>query len=249
MKFINIIRNIPFLIWLAKFLHTIKPLKNNIKKYREEGNKEKEREAILKAENVWGDAILKKAGIELNLKIEEPMPEGPVVFVSNHQSYWDIPLFFASVRDKQFGFVAKESLGKIPVFGSWIEDIRSVFIKRDDARASLRAIEEGIGLLKLGYSLVIFPEGTRGKGAEMKEFKKGSLRLATKAEVPVIPVTIKGSYRGYEEKGYVCPANIDVVIHSHIETKGMPRKEASDLAEKVEAIIRDELDREKLKTY
>lgn len=237
----SIIRNIPFLLWLARFLHTIKPIKNNIKKYREEGDREKEMQEILKAENVWGDAILKRAGIKLSLKIEEPIPDGPVVFVSNHQSYWDIPLFFASVRDKQFGFVAKESLGKIPVFGSWIKDIRSVFIKRDDARASLRAIEEGVKLLELGYSLVIFPEGTRGKGAEMKEFKKGSLRLATKARVPVVPVTIKGSYRGYEEKGYVCPADIDVVIHPCIETKDMPRKEASDLAEKVETIIRDEL--------
>lgn len=237
----NIIRNLPFLLWLAGFLRTIKPIKNNIKKYREGGDREKERQEILKAENVWGHAILKKAGISLNLKIEGSLPGGSVVFVSNHQSYWDIPLFFASVKDKQFGFVAKESLGKIPVFGSWIKDIRSVFIKRDDARASLRAIEEGVGLLKLGYSLVIFPEGTRGKGSEMKEFKKGSLRLATKAKVPVVPVTIKGSYRGYEEKGYVQPANIDVVIHPPIETKDMPRKEASNLAERVEAIIRDEL--------
>jgi 1-acyl-sn-glycerol-3-phosphate acyltransferase len=237
----KLIKNIPFLIWFAGFLRTIEPIKKNIKKYREEGNQEKEREEILRAENVWGEALVKRAGMEINIKQSEPLPQGPVVFVSNHQSYWDIPVFFASMMEKQFGFVAKESLRKIPGFGSWIADVRSVFNKRDAARASLRAIEEGVELLKHGYSLVIFPEGTRGRGAEMKEFKKGSLRLATKAGVPVVPVTLKGTYKGFEEKGYVRPAQIDFIIHPAIHTQGMSRKEAQDLAEKVEAIIRDEL--------
>ncbi len=237
----KIVRNIPFLIWFYRFLRTIKPIKENIKKYRDEGDHKKERAEILNAENAWGEALVKKVGITLNVTFKEPLPEGPVVFVSNHQSYWDIPVFFAVIRDKQFGFVAKDSLGKIPVFGSWIADIRSVFIKREDARASLRAIEEGIGLLKQGFSLVIFPEGTRGKGAKMAEFKKGSLRLATKAEVPVVPVTVNGTFRAFEEKGYVCPAEMNVIVHPAIETKGMPRKEAADLAARVESIVREAL--------
>ena len=234
----KLIRNVPFIIWFYGFLFSIRDLKRNIKKYREEGNQEKERAEILKAENVWGGALLKKAGIDLRVSISEPLPEGPVVFVSNHQSYWDIPIFFAAIPDMQIGFVAKESLGKIPLFGSWISDVRSVFIKRDDARASLRAIEEGVELLKQGYSLVIFPEGTRAKGVEMKEFKKGSLRLAVKAEVPVVPVTLNGTYHAFEEKGYVSPARVDFVVHPPIHTKGLSRKEAADLAAQVENIVR-----------
>lgn len=168
----NIVRNIPFLIWFFRFLRTIHPNKLEIKRYRDEGDCEKERKEIIKVENIWGEAQVKRAGITLNVSRSGPLPEGPVVFVSNHQSYWDIPIYFAAIRDKQFGFVAKESLGKIPLFGSWIADIRSVFIKRDDLRASLKTIEEGIELLKKGYSLVIFPEGTRSKGIEMAEFKR-----------------------------------------------------------------------------
>ncbi len=239
----KIFRNIPFVLWFYWFLRTIEPIKKNIKKYREEGNAEMERAEIRKAEDAWGQALVKKAGITLNVRLAEPLPEGPVVFVSNHQSYWDIPVYFAAVQDRQFGFVAKDSLGKVPGFGSWIAAIRSVFIKRDDARASLRAIEEGVELLKQGYSLVIFPEGTRGRGAEMKEFKKGSLRLATKAGVPVVPITLNGTYQGFEEKGYVSPARVDFIIHPAIETKDMPRKEASDLAGRVEDIVRKELNR------
>ncbi len=233
-----IVKNVPFLIWFYGFLRTIKPIKINIRKHREAGDHEKERTEILKAENAWGRALVKRAGITLNIKSAEALPEGPVVFISNHQSYWDIPVCFAAITEKPFGFVAKESLRKIPVFGSWIEDIRSVFIKRDDARASLKAIEEGIELLKQGFSLVIFPEGTRSKGSEIKEFKKGSLRLAIKAEVPVVPITIYGTFRAYEEKGYVRPAEIDIIIHPAIDTRGMARKEAAELPERVEGIIR-----------
>ncbi|GAB1475949.1 lysophospholipid acyltransferase family protein [Bacillota bacterium] len=237
----NLLRNIPFLIWFWRFLGEIRPNKILIKKYRDEGNSEKEREEILKVENAWGEAQVKKVGIDLKVSRGEPLPEGAVVFVSNHQSYWDIPIYFAAIKEKQFGFVAKESLGKIPLFGSWIADIRSVFIKRDDARASLRAIEEGVELLKKGYSLVIFPEGTRSKGGEMGEFKKGSLRLAAKAGVPIVPVTLNGTYQAYEEKGYVRPAKIDFIIHSAIETNGLSRSELSDIAERVEGIIRGAL--------
>lgn len=149
--------------------------------------------------------------------------------------------FFASIPDKQIGFVAKIELAKLPAFGQWISDIRSVFIQRDDARASLRAIEEGVELLAKGFSLVIFPEGTRSRSATPGEFKKGSLRLATKAEVPVVPVTLNGTFKAFEEKGYIQPANVDFTIHPAIYTRGLPKKEAGELADKVEKIIRDGL--------
>ncbi len=237
----KILRNTPFVIWFYSFLRTIEPIRINIKRYRKEGNLELERQEIRRAEDAWGDALIKKAGIDLEVSGALELPVGPVVFVSNHQSYWDIPVFFAAIKMKQFGFVAKEDLGKIPGFGKWIADIRSVFIIRDDARASLRAIEEGVKLLGQGFSLVIFPEGTRSKGPEMGEFKKGSLRLATKAQVPIIPITLGGTYRAFEEKGYVTPAKVKFEIHPPVYTSGLTRKEASSLPEKVESIIRKSL--------
>src|SRR5690606_26880627 len=123
---------------------------------------------------------------------------------------------------------------KIPGFGNWIKDVRSVFIEREDARASLRAIEEGIGLIRQGFSLVIFPEGTRSRSDQMGEFKKGSLRLATRAGVPVVPVTLDGTYRAFEESGRIRPAAIKVTIHKAIETRDLGKREAGELAEIVE---------------
>lgn len=235
------IRNIPFAIWVYRYQLSIRHFQKNIRKFKAEGDLEKERIEIRRAEDSWGDALTRKAKIDINVSGLENIPKGPVVFVSNHQSYWDIPVFFAAVRSKQIGFVAKANLSKIPAYGSWIRDVRSVFIEREDARASLRAIEEGIGLLKQGFSLVIFPEGTRSKGHGMGEFKKGSLRLATKAGVPVVPVTLNGTYRAFEEKGYIKPASVSFIVHKPILTKDLEKKEASNLSEKVEEIIRNGL--------
>ena len=100
------------------------------------------------------------------------------------------------------------ALSKIPIFGKWVTRIRGIYIHRGDARASLKTINEGVEYLKQGFSLVIFPEGTRSRSSAMAEFKHGSFKLATKARVPIVPVTLNGGYHTYEETGKV--------------TKGMP---------------------------
>ena len=178
------------------------------------------------------------AGWELKLRWRgEYLPKsGPVVYVSNHQSYADIIVHCAVLDTVQFGFIAKQNLADIPLYGQCIKDIRSVMMNRDDARESLKAIMEAIDLIKKGFSILIFPEGTRSKGHEMAHFKRGSLRLATKPGVPVIPITIDGTYKVYEESGVISPAKVRYIIHPPIETAGMDRKEAADLAERTEEI-------------
>ena len=232
-----------FAIWMYFNLRHLRPFHYKIKKYRDIGDYEKEREQILGSTSTWGLHIMKKYRIKLNVSGLENVPDGPALFVSNHQGYADIPVFCAVLAKKQIGFVAKTSLGKIPVFGEWIRDIRSVFIERDDARSSLKTMEEGIEFLKKGFSLVIFPEGTRSRGPKQGEFKKGSLRLATKSGVPVVPVTLNGSYNVFEKHGYVKPgAEVDFHIHPAIETKDLSKAELNGLAEKVETIILTKLE-------
>ena len=234
----KLVRNLPFLLWLYRFLGTMKGIQKNIRKYRAAGDFEKEIVEIRKAEDVWGDSLCGRIGIKLRVKGLENVPAGPVVFVSNHQSYWDIPTFLKAIPSKQMGFIAKRELTKMPAFGDWILDIRGIYIEREDARASLKAFEEAAGYLTQGFSMVIFPEGTRSKKSEIGEFKKGSIRLATKAGVPVVPVSLNGTYHGYEEKGFVRPTLVDFVIHPAIETKELSKKEGAELSDKVEEIIR-----------
>lgn len=238
----KLIKNIIFGIWIYFNLVHLRDFSKKMRQARATGNWAFERENILKATKTWGTNIVKKLKITLNVEGLENIPEGPVVFVSNHQGYGDIPMYCAAITTKQFGFVAKEELGKIPYFGNWIRDIRSVFIKRNDPRASLRAIDEGIQFLNDGFSLVIFPEGTRSKGPDMSDFKKGSLRLATKPGVPIVPVTVNNTYRIFEEKGYTQSATVDFFIHPAIETKGLSKTEQNELPERVEAIVRTKLE-------
>ncbi len=235
-------RNIPFVLWLVAYLPKIQPYRNRAVALGKEGRYEEEVEELRKVVHIWGSAVTKKAGIKVNVQGLENIPEGPVVFVSNHQGNFDIPIFGTAIPTHQLAFVAKASLKKLPFYGNWIRDIRSVFMEREDARAALKAIQEGVDLLKKGFSLVMFPEGTRARSSNMAEFKKGSLRLATKAGVPVVPVTLNGSYKAFEEKGLVCPCEVDFYIHPAIDTASLSKVEANDLAATVEQIVRTKLE-------
>jgi 1-acyl-sn-glycerol-3-phosphate acyltransferase len=236
------LRNLPFIVWLFAELRRLRDFRRNIAKYRASGEAASERREILNATTLWGDDIVKKLRVDLRAEGETTLPDGPVVFVSNHESYADIPLFCAVIREKQFGFIAKKDLSRLPVFGKWIADIRSVFIERDDMRASLHAIEEGVELLRRGFSLVVFPEGTRSRGRPMGTFKRGSLRLAAKPGVAVVPVTHSGSFRIFEESGVITPdMRVRFCIHPPITTAGMSKKEIAALTETAEGIIRAKL--------
>lgn len=236
----KIFANIPGMIKLVNCLKYLKQYKVEIETARTEGDAEREREYILKATSDWGPRVFDIFGSHLNVQGLENLPDqGPVVFVGNHQGYADIIAYCAAFRKYQFGFIAKKELAKIPLYGEWIRRIRSVFIERDDPRASLEAINRGIEYINQGFSLVIFPEGTRSKGPNMGAFQKAALKLATKPGVPIIPVSLNGSYRMFEEEGYLKSANIDIMVHAPIETKGLTRQEEKRLSEQVEQIVAD----------
>lgn len=216
--------------------------KKRIDKAISENNKEEERKAIYDVSKYWVAKILKFLKLEINVINTENLPkEGPVVYVSNHQSYADVIPFLA-VTKHQIGFIAKDSLERFPIFAEWVLRIRSLFIKRGDARTSLGTINEGAQLVKDGYSLVIFPEGTRSHSSEMADFKPGALKLATKAKAVIVPVTLRDTYKLFEETGIVKKGRkIDFIVHEPIDTAKLDRAELAHLGERVENIVRNGL--------
>ena len=102
-------------------------------------------------------------------------------------------------------------------------------------------MKEGIDLVKNGYNLAIFPEGTRSRGPKMGKFKAGSFKLATKAKAPIVPVSISGSYKCFEEKGYAQPATIKVMIHPPIETKDLSRQDIMEIEKEIPSTIQNGL--------
>ena len=229
---------IPFGLFILSTLGPIQKHKRIIDRARAEGRDEEEQEWIRLAENFWGPKILTHWKADVVRTGEKEIPQGGVLFVSNHDGYADIPAFMAAIPEKQFGFVAKEELMKIPIFSKWIVRIRSIMLLRDDPRIALRVFQEGEDMLKRDFSLVIFPEGTRAKGQEMRPFQKGSLRMAFRTGVPIIPVATKGSYNCFEANGYPRAGIIRFHIFPPIETTELKKTEESAVSDRIEEMIR-----------
>lgn len=239
----NIIKNIPNGFTLFKSILDYKPYLKKIEALRQDGKLEEERALIAEITGKWADDAERKFDMHLTIEGQEHIPETACAFYVNHQGYGDIPTMFKVCKGKQVGFVAKDSAEKLPFISDWIKASQGVFIKRGETREGLKAIKEGAEKLKNGYSLIIFPEGTRSHCSEMADFKPGSFKLATKAGVPIVPVTINGSYHMFEDRDVITKgAVIDVIVHPAIETARLSKADEKALPKKVEDIVRNGLD-------
>ena len=209
-----------------------------VKSLDKQGKIEEKEAYIHKVTSKWAMSQLKYSGAKVSVYGKENIPDNiPVVFISNHQGNFDIPLLMSYI-DKPKGFIAKIETLKIPLVRTWMQYIHCVFMDRSNLRKSAAAIIEGVKIIKDGHSLVIFPEGTRSKGGPLGEFKAGSFKLATKSKVPIIPITINGSYRLMEaNNNKIKAANVELFIHPQIETKNLSKEEQENLPDMVKEII------------
>lgn len=188
--------------------------------------------------------VLKKSHTETVVKGKENIPEGPCLFVSNHQAIFDAFLLVANIN-KLTGFIAKKEIKKIPLLGWWLSEIHTVYIDRNNVREGMKAINLGVDNLKKGCSMIIFPEGTRSLKSEMGEFKKGSMKLALKANVPVVPITVDGTYRVLEVGNKVRGHSVNMTVHKAIYLDTLSEFEKKNLAQVLHSVIEDGLKAEK----
>lgn len=196
---------------------------------------------LYKMVNGWARYTLKIIGVKVNIKGLENLPKENCLFVSNHQGNADF-LVLMSELDKHLGFLAKKEILKIPVIRTWMKEMHCVFIDRENIRESLKAINKGIENLNNGYSMLIFPEGTRSKSHKLGEFKKGSMKMALKASVPVVPIVIDNSFKVFEEgKGKLKASIINMSILEPINVSDLTKDEKASLADIVKNKIEKEL--------
>ena len=194
------------------------------------------------AENIprWSRGVLNVTGVQLVVEGLENIPKAtPCVFVGNHRSYYDIPLLLAGL-DAPHGILAKEELGKIPLLNRWMKLLGCVFVKRDDVRASVKALNDATAIVQSGKSFIIFPEGTRYKGEEggAGEFKNGAFRIAVKTGAPVVPVAISGARALFEAHGNrAVPGPVHIRVLPPIRTAGMSKAEQKQLPDAVRQTI------------
>ncbi len=181
----------------------------------------------------WGIVILTLGGIKLTVIGRDKIPkQRNLVFISNHQGMFDIPVLIAGVSHC-VGFIAKKQLLYTPIISFWMMAIHCVFLDRRNIHAAAKVIEKGAENIRKGYPMAIFPEGTRSRGKGMGPFKKGSLKLALLAEATIIPVTIRGTYEIFERQKYVTAGKVSIEFHDPIVLKTINDEEKKDLMDKI----------------
>ncbi len=148
----------------------------------------------------WGfEVILWIAGTKVTVIGKENMPDEAALYVGNHRSFFDILIMYVQCKDLT-GFVAKDSLDKIPSLRVWMRYAYCLFLDRKDIKQGMKTILQAIDYVKQGVSIGIFPEGTRNDGEElsMLPFKEGSFKIALKTGCPIVPVAINNSAEIFE---------------------------------------------------
>jgi len=190
----------------------------------------------------WARILIKITGCKAEVKGVENIPKkGGVCFVSNHCGYFDIVILFAYCG-RPIGFIAKKELMLLPFLNVWIYMIGGLYIDRSSARKAVRAIKKGAEKIKSGGGMIIFPEGHRSKGRGLLPFHPGSLKLATMAEAPIVPVALEGSYDVFEKTHRVTAANVKVTFCEPINTEGLPAGDKKlVLSDRIYAAIKEKL--------
>lgn len=209
-----------------------------IKSFDSKGETEKKAEYIHKTTTKWAQSIMNLSGAKIDIIGLENIPKDKtILFVSNHQSNFDIPLLMGCI-DVPKGFIAKKELESWPFISTWMKYLNCIFMDRSNLRKSAQSIVEGIKLLKSGYSMVVFPEGTRSKGKAIGEFKAGSFKLATKSKCTIVPVTINGTYKLLEQNnGRVKSAPVELVIHPAIDVASLSDEQLEVLPQTVYDVV------------
>jgi 1-acyl-sn-glycerol-3-phosphate acyltransferase len=191
----------------------------------------------------WGKSLIKIAGCKAAVSGRDFIPRDTgVCFISNHDSYFDIVLLLA-FADRPFGFIAKKELAFVPFLNIWIYMLGGLFIDRKNIRKAVKTISEGAKRIKAGGGMVIFPEGHRSKGRGLLPFHQGSLKLATMAHAPIIPVAIKNTSEVLEKHNRVISANVSISFLPPIDTASLPSDDRKQiLCDRIFCAIKDELD-------
>jgi 1-acyl-sn-glycerol-3-phosphate acyltransferase len=155
------------------------------------------------------------------------------VFASNHLSYMDTPALFGSLPF-QFRILANHYLFKIPFIGWHLTRSGQVPIDQSSMRSQVAGLMRGVATLKSGMPLLIFPDGGRSSDGHIRQFLQGAAFMAIKAQVPLVPLALVGTYELLPMHTYhLTPRPLLLVACDPIETTGMTTKDAESLTQRL----------------
>jgi 1-acyl-sn-glycerol-3-phosphate acyltransferase len=143
------------------------------------------------------------------------------IFTANHQGAYDIFLLYGYL-DQPIKWIMKQSLRKIPFVGKACESAGFIFVDSSSHQAAARTIQNAEAKLINGASIVIFPEGSRTRTGKIGTFKKGAFQMAMDLKLPIVPITINGSFEVMPINSYfINPHKLEVIIHEPIPTDNL----------------------------
>lgn len=170
---------------------------------------------------IWSRTICTLLFIRVRVKGRENINKRTsYVFVANHQGSFDIFLIYGYLG-RNFKWMMKKSLRRIPFVGKACQDAGHIFVDRSGPKKVLETIRQAERTLTNGTSVVVFPEGARTFTGHMGYFKKGAFQLASELQLPVVPLTINGSFRVLSRTGKIVNRHpMTLTIHEPIPPKG-----------------------------
>jgi 1-acyl-sn-glycerol-3-phosphate acyltransferase len=187
----------------------------------------------------WSRVWLTTSGTRLEVEGGENIdPSRSYVVVANHLSALDIMACLLAVP-LPIRFLAKKELFRVPVLAQGMRLVGIIEVDRE-ARGAIHSQvnRQSRELIEKGRSLIIYAEGTRPRNGVMKPFKKGAFTMAISSGLPVLPLSLHGSYEAWPPgKPLIRGGLIRAVIDKPIETEGMSNADTGDLRDQVREII------------
>ncbi|MFB6257603.1 MAG: lysophospholipid acyltransferase family protein [Flavobacteriales bacterium] len=180
----------------------------------------------------WARFLASSTPAKVKVEGKENVDKGrSFIVVANHQSYYDILAMYGwSGIDMKF--VMKKELKRIPFFGQGVAAMGHVFVDRSDRQKAIDSLNRSVQTLRKGESVIIYPEGTRSRDGQVHEFRKGAFRMALQTGMPLLPISIAGTYQVQPPDTFqLHPGKIAMRIHEPIEVEGKGENDLEMLME------------------
>jgi 1-acyl-sn-glycerol-3-phosphate acyltransferase len=187
---------------------------------------------------LWARGLVWACGCTVTIHGREKLLNAPVaVYASNHTSYMDTPVIFASLPF-QFRILAKKELWPIAFIGWYLDRSGQIPIDTRNPRASLSSLAGGVKALRSGMPLFVFPEGGRTPDGELQPFLSGAAFLAIRAQVPLVPLALSGVYDLLPmHTRHLFPGPLTLRVGEPIDTTGMTVRQTDELTERLRTAI------------
>jgi 1-acyl-sn-glycerol-3-phosphate acyltransferase len=185
--------------------------------------------------------VISICGIKTTVIGADRIPNEPVLYVGNHRSIFDIVVTYPLVPNLT-GYISKKEVSKIPLLATWMGNLYCLFLDRSCPREGLKMVLAAISHIEKGVSICIFPEGGRNKGEELSilPFKDGALKIATKTNCAIIPMSLNNTEAIFEKQfPFIKKTHVIVEFGEPIYPENLPPEDKKHIGSHLQNIIHE----------